>query len=266
MKLVNIHILTLLFLLLGVTVQAQVWSLNQCIDAARNHNKNLKINQNNALIGEQKHKEAVANLIPKVNVNADYKYFTNLPYQLLPLSTFNPTAPEGQFKEAQFGVPHNINATGQVALPIYNPQIYGAIQTTKIATELTKLQYQKAEETLFFDISNLYYNAQILKNQLVFIDSNLVNTQKLLSNMQLLRGQAMAKGTDVGKVELQAEQLNTQRLNVQTKYEQALNALKFAMGLTLDKPLDIEPKIEPNTEGGYNNAHFYFRSCLNFPF
>jgi hypothetical protein len=30
------------------------------------------------------------------------------------LSTFNPTAPEGQFKEAQFGVPHNINANLQL--------------------------------------------------------------------------------------------------------------------------------------------------------
>lgn len=252
MKLVNIHILTILFLFFGRAAQAQVWSINQCIDAARSHNKNLKINQNNALIGEQKHKEAVANLIPKVTVNADYKYFTNLPYQLLPLSTFNSNAPEGQFKEAQFGVPHNINTTGQAAIPIYNPQVYGAIQTTKIATELTKLQYQKAEETLFFDISNLYYNAQILKNQLVFIDSNLVNTQKLLSNMRLLRGLAMAKGTDVSKVELQADQLATQRLNMQSKYEQVINALKFAMGLSLDKPLSIDPEIKPNTEGGYS--------------
>ena len=65
--------------------QAQVWSLEQCIDTAQIHNKNLLMNRNNISIGEQKAKEAKANLIPKVTANADYKYFLHLPYQFLPL-------------------------------------------------------------------------------------------------------------------------------------------------------------------------------------
>jgi autotransporter translocation and assembly factor TamB len=117
--------------------------MQQCIDTAQVHNKNLQMSRNNIAIGEQKEKEAKANLIPKVTVNTDYKYFTNLPYQLMPLSTFNPTAPEGQFKEAQFGVPHNINANLQLSMPLYNPQVYGAIQTTKIASELTNYNTKK---------------------------------------------------------------------------------------------------------------------------
>ena len=122
MKLVNIHKQTvfLLFFLIGVySSQAQVSTLQQCIDTAQIYNKNLQMSRNNMAIGEQKKNEAKANLIPKVTANADYKYFTNLPYQLMPLSTFNPTAPEGQFKEAQFGVPHNINANLQLLMPLY---------------------------------------------------------------------------------------------------------------------------------------------------
>ena len=203
MKLVSIHKQTifLLFFLIGFQVaQAQVWTMQQCIDSAQVRNKNLQMSRNNVAIGEQKEKEAKANLIPKVTVNTDYKYFTNLPYQLMPLSTFNPTAPEGQFKEAQFGVPHNINANLQLSMPMYNPQVYGAIQTTKIASELTELQYQKTEEQIYFEISNLYYNAQILHYQLAFIDSNLINATRLLKNMQLLNEQLLDKGTDVRKV------------------------------------------------------------------
>jgi hypothetical protein len=59
--------------------------LQQCIDTAQVHNKNLQMSRNNMAIGEQREKEAKANLIPKVTANADYKYFTNLPYQLLPV-------------------------------------------------------------------------------------------------------------------------------------------------------------------------------------
>lgn len=257
MKLVNIHkqFIMLLFTTIAFqSAQAQAWSLQQCIDTALVQNKNLQMGRNNISIGEQKSKEANANLIPKVTANADYKYFTNLPYQLMPLSTFNPTAPEGQFKEAQFGVPHNINANLQLSMPLYNPQVYGAIQTTKIASELTELQYKKTEEQIYFEISNLYYNAQILYHQLAFIDSNLINSERLLSNIQLLNQQLLAKGTEVSKVKLQVSQLITQKENINSKYEQVLNVLKFSMGISIEQNLQIEPTIQYQNTIEYSSS------------
>lgn len=257
MKLVNIHkqtVILSLFLIGFQAVQAQVWTLQQCIDTAQIYNKNLQMGRNNIAIGEQKQKEAKANLIPKVTANADYKYFTNLPYQLMPLSIFNPTIPEGQFNEAQFGVPHNINANLQLSMPLYNPQVYGAIQTTKIASELTELQYQKTEEQTYFEISNLFYNIQILSHQLVFIDSNLVNAKRLLKNTQLLNEQLLAKGTDVSKVKLQVSQLTTQKETINSKYEQVLNALKFAMGVSIEQNLEIETIIQYQTAIEYKSS------------
>ena len=246
MKLVNIHkpCLVLLLMVIGFqSVQAQVWSLQQCIDTAQVYNKKLQVNRNDIAIGEQREKEAKANLNPKVTANADYKYFTNLPYQLLPLNALNPAAPEGEFRAAQFGVPHNINLNLQLSMPLYNPQLYGAIQTTKIASEWIELQYQKLEEQIFFDISNLYYNAQILHHQLAFIDSNLINAEQLFKNMQLLNEQLLVKGTDVSKVKLQVAQLTSQKVGVKSKYEQVLNALKFTIGLSLENNLQIETNI-----------------------
>lgn len=249
MKLVNIHKLILAIVLaLGLhpiqaQVQTQVWTLQQCIDTAQVQNKNLQINRNQIALREQRYQEAKANLIPKITANADYKYFTNLPYQLLPLSAFNPEAPAGVFREAQFGVPHTINANLQLALPLYNPQIYGAIESTQIARELSALQLQKSEEQVYFEISNLYYNAQILQHQLIFLDSNMNNSNRLLGNIQLLHENLLATGNDVNKIKLQATQLGTQRENVKSKYQQVLNTLKFMMGLSAEDFLEIDPNI-----------------------
>lgn len=254
MKLVNIYILFLIVLLsiMGLgTAQAQVWSLQQCIDTAQVHNKNLKMSRNNIEIGAQKEKEAKANLIPKLRANADYKYFIDLPYQLLPLSALNPTAPEGVYREAQFGVPHNINANLQLTMPLYSPQVYGAIKTTQIAAELNELQLQKTEEQIYFEISNLYYNAQILHHQRAFIDSNLVNAKKLLANTELLNEQLLAKGTDVSKVRLQVAQLSTQKESIYSNYTQVLNALKFALGITIERSIQIDPSIEQQQPFAY---------------
>lgn len=241
----NIISKIVLVLLLTVTgfsnTQAQVWTLQQCIDTAQVYNKALQMSRNNIAIGQQKQKEAKANLIPKITANADYRYFTDLPTQLMPASIFG--GPAGTFKETQFGVPHNINANLQLTMPLYNPLVFGTMQTAKIATELSDLQLQKTEEQIYFDISNLYYNGQLLLRQLSFIDSNIVNTFKLLRNMQLLKEQLMAKGTDVSKVQLQKEQLETQKASVSSKYEQVMNVLKFSMGIPLDQYMQIEPEI-----------------------
>ena len=248
--LVNTHkLLVIPLIFIGWnTVQAQdVWTLKQCIDTAQVYNKTLQINRNHIRISEQREKEAKANLIPKVTANADYKYFMELPTQLMPMNALNPQAPEGQFRDLQFGVPHNINANVQLAMPLYNPQVYGVIENTKIANELTQLQFQKSEEQVLYDITTLYYNAQILKHQLDFLESNLINTQKLLKNMELLKEQLLAKGTDVSKVKLQAEQLNTQRENVHNKYISILNALKLNIGIPLERNITVVSEIEQQT-------------------
>lgn len=65
------------------------------------------------------------------------------------MNALNPQAPEGQFRDIQFGVPHNINANVQLVMPLYNPQIYGAIENTKVAKELAELQYQKQKNRFY---------------------------------------------------------------------------------------------------------------------
>jgi OMF family outer membrane factor len=104
-KLVNTHFVknkSVIFLLLltglffSIDTQAQVWSLQQCLDSAQQKNKNLLIARNNMEIGQQKVLEAKANLIPKLAVNGDYRYYINLPYQFMPQSAFG--GPEGVFK------------------------------------------------------------------------------------------------------------------------------------------------------------------------
>lgn len=253
MKLVSIHkhVVLLVVLTGGIQfAQAQTWSLQTCLDTAKAQNKSLEIGRNNIEISAERNDEASSNLLPKVSLDASYKYFTNLPYQLLPLSVFG--GPDGQFKEAQFGVPHNINVTGQLVVPIYNPQIYGAIQTTAIAEEMSELTYQKTEEQLFFEISNLYYNLQILHHQLAFIDSNFINASRLLDNMRLLESQQMARATDVGKVQLQCDQLVTQKTILTNKYQQVLNYLKLLIGIPNETNLEIDTTITFENRADYN--------------
>lgn len=241
--LVNIHLWMAFIAVLPVTALAQTppWSLQQCLDTAMMYNKNLQIGRNNIALGEEKKKEAQTNLLPKLQAVADYKYFTDLPYQLMPMSVFG--GQEGQYKETQFGVPHNIGLNVQATAPLYAPQISGAIKTAKAASELNRLRFEKSAGQIIVEVSTLYYNAQILQHQLAFINNNLENSARLLDNIRLLYEVKMATGADVKKAELQKERLLTQRNLAVSQLEQTLNALKFSMGAPFEEEIRVESEI-----------------------
>jgi len=238
-----------LIIALNLSAYGEVWTLQQCIDTALVSNRSLQIARNSVLINKQKHLEAIANIIPKVTASADYRYYTDQPYQLMPMAVFG--GPSGKFKEAQFGVPHNITASLQLAIPLYNPLVYGAIKTSKVATELSMLHYDKTEEQVCYEVTSFYYNLQILHSQLLFIDSNIINTKNLLKNIQLLQEQLLAKGSDVSKVQFKIAQLATQQSLVTSKFEQTLNGLKLILGISFDRPLQIEAVISSEDTNEY---------------
>lgn len=246
-RLVNIHkfkgkVLSLVLLSTTLGASSQTFSLQQCIDSALLYNKNLQISRNNIELGAERHREARAHLLPNVTLQSDYKYFADQPTQLMPQSAFG--GPAGQFKEVQMGVPHNLGINLQLLLPLYNAQIYGAIKATEHASELNRLQYRKAEEQLLYEISGLYYNAQILNHQIVFLDSNLVNTARLLRNLELLHSQMMVKKSDVERVSLQKEELSTQCETVEASLEQVMDGLKFLMGIPQTQHILIDAEIQ----------------------
>lgn len=255
MKLVSVHKLyilasMLLFSSLGASpLRAEQWSLQQCIDSAVIHNKSLEISKNEIEISREKESEVYANLIPKLEFNSEYKYFTDLPYQIMPMSLFG--GPVGKFKEVQFGVPHNINANILLTMPLYNAQIFGGITATGQGIEMKKLLYQKSEEDIIYQVSTLYYNLQILDNTRAFLDSNMINSNKLLATITLLKDNQLATGVDVNKIELQVNQLENRMEIVKNQQMQAMNMLKFLIGKS-DANITISNQIRVgNTSNNY---------------
>lgn len=244
-------LLLIVILTMNVATHAQTLSLEQCIDTALIYNRNIKLAQQDINIASEKNKEIKGNLLPKFNGMADYRYYTDLPYQLMPADAFG--GPAGTYKEVQFGVPQNLNANLQLSVPIYNPTALGAIKTTRIASELSEIQKIKTDEDVVLEVSNAYYNAQILLNQLAFLDSNIINTQKLVQTTALLHQQQIAKGTDVDRLKLQLDQVTNQRNTVFSQQQQVLNALKFLMGKPISDSIEVLISENSDVEANFQS-------------
>ena len=237
-------------MLSSTSLTAQEYSLQQCIDSAWTNNARMNILDQKSKGVDLKAKEVQANLIPKVYLNADYKYFIDLPYQLMPQSIFG--GPNGSFRAVQFGVPHVIAANATIQIPIYMGQIYSAIQKVDFAKAELAIQIEKSKEDIYFEVTTLYRNAQLLQNKLNFLDTATVNTSKLLSLAKNLQLADLATSTDVKKVQLQLMMLENQKLKVSSSVSQVLDALKIYMGISVTDPLTINPLVEDFTQKLYN--------------
>ncbi len=246
MKLVSIHKRMLGFLVLlffaNTGFSQDIWTLQECLDSARQHNKQLLISERNIDAAAKNVSASKARLIPKLSINAEYKYFTDLPYQLMPMSVFG--GPEGQFKEAQFGVPHNISGNLFLSVPLYNAKIYGGIEAAEKGVELRQLVHEKTLEEVLYEVSVVYYNAQIIVNRLNMIDSNIVNVERVLRNTEALGTHELVMQSDISKVKLKLNQLKTQKDQVTSQYQQVTNSLKFMMGIELDRKINITNEIQ----------------------
>lgn len=242
-------IIILLLILNSFILSAQTYTLRQCVDSALQNNRNIQVAQQDVFIASIKNQEAKGNLLPKINGIVDYRYYTDLPYQLMPASTFG--GPVGTYKEVQFGVPQILNANLQLTIPIYNPTAINAIKNSKLATELSEIQKMKTNEEIVMEVSIAYFNAQILLNQLTFLDSNFINMSKLELTTTILFEQQLAKATDVDRIKLQIEQLKTQRNSVFNQLQQVMNLLKFLMGKPISDTIEIQFKEEIRIENNY---------------
>ncbi|HPJ53410.1 MAG TPA: TolC family protein [Flavobacteriales bacterium] len=222
---------------------ASVRSLEECIELALANDKRVLAADIDLRMAEARVDEQQANLLPKVRGVADMRHYADLPYQLLPASFFG--GPEGVYREIQFGTPDNIALNVQAQLPLVDVGSWEGINVAREAERMAGMQRERSREEVVLELSNAYYNAQVLQARRTFLDSNLLSTEAMLRNVELLHAQLLARGTDVDRLRLQRDQLRTQRERVVAQHEQVLDLLRLMMGLPSDAPLATEPASAP---------------------
>ena len=241
------HLLNAAWLVASLVATAQpevpVRSLQECIDLALAHDQRSRSADIDLRMAEARVDEQQANLLPKVRGVADMRHYADLPYQLLPASFFG--GPEGVYREIQFGTPDNITLNMQAQLPLVDVGSWEGIHVAREAERMAGMQRERSREEVVLELSNAYYNAQVLQARRTFLDSNLLNTEAMLRNVELLHAQLLARGTDVDRLRLQRDQLRTQRERVVAQHEQVLDLLRLMMGLPPDAPLATEPASAP---------------------
>jgi outer membrane protein TolC len=240
-KLKLLYLVLLLSLAIPIGTYSQELSLSELISKALQNNQNVKSSILDVSIADERIKEVKSNMLPQININGDYKYISQLPTQLVSSSNFG--GPEDVYQPFSFGTPWNFGTTISVGQLIFSQQYFTGLKLAQTGKEMSELMIRKSKEDIAYNVSQAFYNAQIITAQMSFIRSNISSLDRLIQTSELLYENLLIKSSDVDKLKLNKTMLETQEKSLQASYVEIINVLKFLAGIPQSDELLIKKDI-----------------------
>jgi outer membrane protein TolC len=246
-------------------------SLEEAKNYAKIHSNDIKQNAYEVDRANLQVKQALAYLLPQVNGEADYTYYTKVPVNALPGNSFS-----GSFVPILSPLITNINALNTVnGLPLYIPgeEVTGDIlfplaQRNAFAAKISLLQtlfngsyligfsgakmfidLQKSENevknvNVIDNVVRAYYGTLVAKENVGLVSKNIANLEKLLFETEQIYKNGFAEELDVDRLKLSLANLKSQVNNLQAQYLLSETNLKFQMGYPVDSAIVLKDKLD----------------------
>lgn len=226
-------------LVLGVEsgASAQVLDLETCLKMADTANLSIVNSRLDVTMNKSQISSYLSARLPKLTATGDYKYNAIIPGQLVPADFFG--GPPGTYQAVAFGVPYNLSNTVQLQQILYNPQVNYGINTLKIQQEVFEIQQQITERDSKAQVANTFFSLQAINKQIAFIDSNLINIERLIKNMEAMEAQKMVVKTEVDKLRINRLNSVNSKQTLLANKDQLELLLKILIGLPEDREITL---------------------------
>ncbi|MGB0862404.1 MAG: TolC family protein [Saprospiraceae bacterium] len=228
----------------SVSAQTNTFSLQQAIDYAMKNDNSLRNAQLNIKDAAGQIKEIRAIGMPKLSAKVDYQYFIELPTSLIPANAFDPTAPEGQFIEAQFGTSNSLTASLDFSMLLFDGTYLVGLEAAKLYKDFAGLQVKQAEKEVKDKVVDAYVSTLIFEVTKKTFDDNIKNLTGLIKETKELYKEGFAEQLDVDRLEYSLQSIKTELANLNRQEEQVKNLLKFTMSYPLDQDIQLVDNID----------------------
>ena len=257
-------IILFLTVLIATATQAQeistvhAFSLADAVNYAQKNNVQVK----NALLDIeaqiQTNREIASAALPTINSSVGGTDFLTIPTSLLPGQIFG-GAP-GTFIPVQFGTKFNANYGANFNQILFDGQVFIALQARATSLDWKRKSAALTEENIKANIYKIYYQLAASKTQLNILDANILRLQKLASDAALMYKNGFAEKLDVDKVNVQLNNLQTEKLKANNSVTIGYMGLKMLMGMPVKDSLvltDVINEASLSTDVLYENDFQY---------
>jgi outer membrane protein TolC len=223
------------------------FTLQAAIDYALKHNYTYLNVENDARLNDYKRKEITGQGLPQINGSADLRDNALLPTSLLPGQFFG--APAGTYIPVKFGVQYNVTASASASQLIFSSDYIVGLQAAKELVNLSQKNVLRSKVETAQNVSKAYYGVLINKERVKLLDININRVKTLKDNTTALNQNGFAEKIDVERLEVNYNNLVTEKEKTLRLIEVSELALKFQMGYELRVPIQLTDNLSKVENG-----------------
>ena len=250
--------LLLLLVLAGRLSSAQTkqsFSLIEAIQFATDKNLNVQSSRLDAASADARIREVKSVTMPQVSVGSQLTYNAIIQKFILPAGGFggapaSSTATSGNQPEKAevIAIPFGVNFQGNAQVAV-NQLLFDAsykigLKAASTLRELSQKNITASKINVAEQVAKAYYNVLVSEERIKLLDYNISRLDSLFRETQALNKQGFVEKIDVDRLEVQANNLKTERQKVQNLVGLTYYLLKFQMGLNLNDEIVLTDKIQ----------------------
>lgn len=213
----------------GYAQQSNTFSAKQAVDYALKNSVQVKNALLDIQIQIQSNNEIQAAAYPQINGNISWNNFLSIPTSLIPANFTG--GPPGTFIPIKFGTKHNATYGADLQQLLFDGQLFVALQAKNTVVQFSRKTAEVTQELIKANIYKIYYQLVIGYKQVESIDANISRFEKLLHDTREIYKNGFAEKLDVDKVEVQLNNIKTEKLKAENQLEAGIEALKFLMSM-----------------------------------
>jgi len=288
----TVALMLLLAILVPVAAQTAQGPLALSIEQAKafalTNNKPIQMSLLDVEIAKKKVTETTAIGLPQVSLAGNYQHIFKVPqfgfgvtgFSQDPLVFDSPNPPTGftqsdvngvnmyQYNAGSMPIMEQDNATFdlKVSQLIFSGEYIVGLQASKVYKTISEQSLKKNQIDIGANVETTYYTVLILGESLNTVKQNIVVTEKTLAEMQAMEKSGFIENTDVDQIQINLTYLNNLALSMQGQQQNALNLLKYQLGLDLTQPLTLTDSLPPIIDNLTDNQDALFTVTDNIDY
>lgn len=240
-KILQTFLLTILITVTNAQTQSSAFTLQQAIEFSIKNSPSLLNAELDQKYADYKRKEITGLGLPQVNGSIDLKDYIDIPTSLLPGQIFG--GPAGSFIPVKFGTKYNTTAGFSASQLIFSSDYIIGLKSAKEFANLAKINTSRTKADLVAQVSKAYYGVVINKERIKLLQANIDRLQKILSDTKALNQQGFVELIDVERLEVQFNNLKTEKEKTDRLISLSEAMLKFQMGYKISDPIALSDSL-----------------------
>jgi outer membrane protein TolC len=251
-----------LFLFLLGNLQAQTdsaYTLQQCIEYAFLNVNSIKNAVIDTKISDAQGNETRSGALPQINGSVQLIDNIIIPTSFIPSEFFG--GPPGALAPVKFGAKY----TGQAAIAasqlLFDASYIFALKGSKTVTELSKRALVQTKIQTVESVTKAYYAVLVFDERFLLVEKNLARVDSLYRQTLAQYEQGFVEKIDVERIEVNLNNLKSEREKAERSRDLTLALLKFQMGMDVNAPIVLKDKL---TELGTEEAPINENSKIEY--